>query len=101
MLNGRFKGVIQSTDILIVGERAVVNATITAGCVVIHGEVVGRVVATDRVELRGRARLIGDVEAPILVIDEGVLFEGHCRMTKTHQPELPAARDLAVVTLKR
>jgi len=101
MLNGKFKGAIRSNDTLIVGERAVVNATIVAGCVVIHGEVVGNVVANERLELRGGARLFGDVEAPVLVVDEGVLFEGHCRMTKTRQPELPASRDLSVVALKR
>jgi cytoskeletal protein CcmA (bactofilin family) len=101
MLNGRFKGVIQTNDTLIVGERGVVNATINAGCVVIHGEVVGNVLANERLELRGGARLFGDVESPVLIIEEGVLFEGHCRMTKARQPELPVSRDLSVVTLKR
>ena len=51
-------------------------------------------------ELRANARVFGDVEAPVVVIDEGVLFEGHCRMTKTRS-EAPAARDLSVVSLKR
>lgn len=101
MLNGKFKGVIQSNDTLIVGEKGVVNANIAAGSVVIHGEVVGNVVATERIELRGSARVFGDIDAPIVVIEEGVLFEGHCRMTKTRQPEVAAPRDLSVVSLKR
>jgi cytoskeletal protein CcmA (bactofilin family) len=105
MLNGRFTGEIESRDTLIVGEKGVVNASIRAGNVVISGEVVGNVVATDRVELRGTARMFGDVEAPVVVVEEGVLFEGHCRMTKAKPPEaVPApapTRDLSVVALKR
>jgi cytoskeletal protein CcmA (bactofilin family) len=40
LLNGKFKGEIISTDTLIIGEKAVVNATIRAGAVVISGELV-------------------------------------------------------------
>ena len=105
MLNGKFKGEIQSNDILIIGEKGVIKATISAGTVLISGEVVGNVLATERVELRGSARVFGDVEAPVVVVEEGVLFEGHCRMTKTRPTEpvvsTREARDLSVVTLKR
>ena len=101
MLNGKFKGDIHSNDTLIIGEKGVVNAAITAGAVLINGELVGNVLATERVELRGSARVFGDVEAPVVVIEEGVLFEGHCRMTKTRQPEASAPRDLSVISLKR
>src|SRR5256885_432550 len=91
MLNGKFKGDIQSTDTLIVGERGVVNARISAGVVRIHGEVVGSVLATERVELRGHARVFGDLDAPIVVMDEGVLFEGQCRMTKAREDPVQRA----------
>jgi cytoskeletal protein CcmA (bactofilin family) len=105
MLNGRFRGEIVSNDTLIVGEKGVVNASIRAGVVLINGEVVGNVNASERVELRGSARVYGDVEAPVVVIEEGVLFEGHCRMTKARPVEAapPAAstRDLSVISLKR
>lgn len=101
MLNGKFKGVIQSNDTLIVGEKGVVNANIGAGCVVIRGEVAGNVSATERIELRGNARVFGDLEAPVVVVEEGVLFEGHCRMTKARPAEAATTRDLSVVSLKR
>ncbi len=103
MLNGRFRGEIVSNDTLIVGEKGVVNASIRAGVVMINGEVVGNVSASERVELRGSARVYGDVEAPVVVVEEGVLFEGHCRMTKARPVEVaqPPARDFSVVPLKR
>jgi cytoskeletal protein CcmA (bactofilin family) len=87
MLNGKLHGEVRTPDTLIVGDKAVLNANIRAGTVMIHGEVVGNVVATERVELRGRARVFGDVEAPVVVVDEGVVFEGHCRMTRPGSPE--------------
>ena len=105
MLNGKFKGEIVSNDNLIVGEKGVVNASIRAGVVMINGEVVGNVLATERVELRGTARVFGDLEAPVVVIEEGVLFEGQSPMTKSPSAEStsPAAssRELAVVPLKQ
>jgi cytoskeletal protein CcmA (bactofilin family) len=89
LLNGKFKGEIISTDTLIIGEKGIVNATIRAGAVLISGEVVGGVLATERVEMKKSARVFGDVEAPVVVIEEGVLFEGHCRMTKERPAEAP------------
>ena len=38
-----------------------------------------------------------------IVVEEGVVFEGHCRMTKSSPPDVPAAkpqRDLSVVSLE-
>lgn len=102
MINGKFKGEIVSNDTLIVGEKAVIHATIRAGTVLISGEVVGDVFGSERVELRGTGRVFGDVEAPVIVVEEGVLFEGHCRMTKNRPAEADAVpRDLSVVSLTR
>ena len=101
MLNGKFSGEIVSSDSLIIGEKGVVNATVRAGIVLINGEVVGNVYASERVELRGTARVYGDVEAPVIVVEEGVHFEGHCKMTKGRAADVPsAARDATVVSLK-
>ncbi len=99
LLNGKFQGEIASADTLIIGEKGVVNATVRAGTVVVNGELVGNVHATERVELNGRARVFGDVEAPVVVLAEGVLFEGHCRMPKPADAE--PSRELSVVPLKR
>jgi cytoskeletal protein CcmA (bactofilin family) len=99
MLNGKFKGEIASNDTLIVGEKAVINASIRAGIVLVSGEVVGNVLATERVELRGTARVFGDVEAPVVVVEEGVVFEGNCRMTKPSAGASASAPE--VVSLER
>ena len=56
LLNGKFKGEIVSTDTLIIGEKGVVNATIRVGAVIISGEVVGGLLATERVEMKKAPR---------------------------------------------
>ncbi|MBI3456745.1 MAG: polymer-forming cytoskeletal protein [Candidatus Rokubacteria bacterium] len=103
LVNGRFKGEIISTDTLIIGEKGVINATIRAGVVVISGEVVGGLLATERLEMKKSARVFGDVEAPVVIIEEGVLFEGHCRMTKQRPVEAAPSREVpaSIVSLKR
>jgi cytoskeletal protein CcmA (bactofilin family) len=104
LLNGRLRGEITSNDTLVVGEKGVVNAAIRAGIVEISGEVVGNVSASERIELHPNSRVYGDIEAPVVIIDEGALLEGQCRMTKGRPKDLPAAnasRDPSVVPLKR
>jgi cytoskeletal protein CcmA (bactofilin family) len=102
MLNGRFKGEISSEDTLIIGERGIVAADVRAGRLVVSGEVTGTLRALERIDLKRTARVYGDVEAPVVVVEEGVLFEGNCRMARPSPvTEVPAGRDLAVVPLKR
>jgi cytoskeletal protein CcmA (bactofilin family) len=105
LLNGRVRGEILSNDVLVVGEKGVVNAAIRAGVVEVSGEVVGNIIATERIELHPNCRVYGDIEAPVVIIDEGALLEGQCRMTKGRPKEVPAtapaARDSGVVPLKR
>jgi cytoskeletal protein CcmA (bactofilin family) len=99
LLNGKFQGEIVSTDAVIVGERAAINASIRAESVVIMGEVVGNVLASGRIELKATARVYGDLEAPVVVLEEGVLFEGQCRMAAARSEE--TAQGPSVVPLKR
>lgn len=103
MINGRFTGELASTDTLVVGEKGVVKATISAGVVQISGEVTGTVTASERLELRATARLFGDVETPVLVIEEGALFDGQCRMTRTRTADTSGSGspDLSVIPGKR
>ena len=95
MLNGKLSGEITSSDALIIGDKGVINANIRVGSIVVGGEVTGNITATERIELKSTARVFGDLDAPVVVVAEGVLFEGRCRMTK------PAEPDLQVVPFKR
>jgi cytoskeletal protein CcmA (bactofilin family) len=79
-VDGHVEGEISAQDTLIVGERAVVTATISGTTVVIKGKVTGDINAKKRVEIRAPGKLYGNIVTPSLVIHEGVIFEGQCSM---------------------
>ena len=79
-IDGLVDGEIHCQGALTIGESAEVKAKITAEQVVVHGKVEGNVSAKEKIELIAPARLIGNIDAPKLVITEGVLFEGDCSM---------------------
>lgn len=79
-LDGAFKGEIKGTGTLLIGPAAKVEADIEAASVIISGEIIGEVNASERIELRAPGQLKGNINAPLVVMDEGVLFEGHCSM---------------------
>lgn len=81
-LDGRFSGEIQSNGTLIIGETAHVSAEIKVDTVIVSGEVHGNIVAQNRVEFHAPARHYGNIVSPVLIIDEGVLFEGNCEMSE-------------------
>src|SRR5215510_14843826 len=72
------------------------------GTVMINGKFIGNVFASERVELRGAAKVQGDVESPVVVLEEGVLFDGHCKMRNARSGDAAGeAREGTVVALKR
>jgi cytoskeletal protein CcmA (bactofilin family) len=80
-LDGHFKGTIESKDgVMIVGDKAVIQADILVHTATVSGEVSGNIRATSRIELHPPARVFGDLTAPVVVIDAGVVFHGNCTM---------------------
>jgi cytoskeletal protein CcmA (bactofilin family) len=88
-LDGRVNGnVFSEKGTLIVGERAVVEAQIRVGTAIIKGTVNGHIQAAERIEVHPPAKITGDIQAPVVSIETGVVFNGNCSMVK---PEpLPA-----------
>jgi cytoskeletal protein CcmA (bactofilin family) len=79
-VEGQVEGEVVASDALVVGETAVLNAQISGGTIVIHGKVTGDITASKRLEIRAPGRVYGNVTTPSLIIEEGVVFEGHCSM---------------------
>lgn len=80
VLNGKFQGELLSADTLIVGENGDLKADIQVGVAIVSGQLSGHITAKERVELRSTARMYGDIVTPVLVLEEGVIFDGHCKM---------------------
>jgi cytoskeletal protein CcmA (bactofilin family) len=79
-IDGKFTGTIVTNDVLVVGEGAKVNAEVSCGTIIVHGEVNGNVKAKIAVELHHPARMRGNVETPSLMVEKGVIFEGQTKM---------------------
>ncbi len=79
-VDGKFKGEIHSEGTLIVGEHANLDAKIKVGTAVVSGTITGDMEAKSRVELHSPARVTGNLSAPTLSVQDGVVFNGSCQM---------------------
>jgi cytoskeletal protein CcmA (bactofilin family) len=80
-IDGHFRGEVVSEGTLVVGDRALVEASIDVGAlIVLGGTVRGDVRAQRMVELHAPAKVFGNITAPQLAVDRGVLFEGQSRV---------------------
>jgi len=93
-IDGHFRGSILSAGTLVVGERAELEATISVGTLIVLGGIVrGDVRAQQMVELHAPARVFGNITAPQLVVDRGVVFEGRSRVADDSEAPPPARTD--------
>ncbi|MCP4550079.1 MAG: polymer-forming cytoskeletal protein [bacterium] len=79
-VEGEFEGEAECKETLEVGKTGVVKANLNVKDAVIAGKVYGNIKATSRIELQSGSHLEGDIVTKRLVIDEGVFFEGNCKM---------------------
>ena len=80
-IDGRIKGKLESAEgTVIIGEHAVLDADIHVGVAIIRGKIKGRVEASQRIEIHAPAQINGDIVAPTVAIDSGVIFNGNCIM---------------------
>jgi cytoskeletal protein CcmA (bactofilin family) len=80
MIKGKLKGKINATGDLYIGEKAEVEAMVTANMVSLKGKIRGNVVAHTRVELFASATVEGDITTPNVIMESGSRFNGICNM---------------------
>jgi cytoskeletal protein CcmA (bactofilin family) len=73
---GKLEGEIQTDGTLNLGDGAVINGNIDAQSVIVRGKVNGNVTAKEKIDIKAKAELFGDIRASKLVIEEGVTFVG-------------------------
>jgi cytoskeletal protein CcmA (bactofilin family) len=80
-VDGHLTGQINSENgTLIVSSGGRVDADINVATAKINGVVNGDIIARERLEFGRTAQVHGDIQTPVLVIEEGAIFEGNCRM---------------------
>ena len=82
-VDGHLSGRISSSSgTLIVGANGKVDANIEVAVAVIHGTINGDIIATQRLELGRAAKVNGNIQTPSLIIEQGAMFEGSCKMVQ-------------------
>lgn len=82
-IDGIFTGEITSEGTLIVGKDAKVNGEVFVNQLVLSGQIEGEIVAKKKVVLHKTANLVGSLNTPVLVIEEGAKVEGQVTMGKS------------------
>jgi len=79
-IDGVLQGEVRATDLLVIGETGSVTGTLRAPRLVVLGLVRGEVKGAQRIEVGPRGRLYATVETETLIVQDGGIFEGRCRM---------------------
>jgi cytoskeletal protein CcmA (bactofilin family) len=98
-VDGHLIGNVSSdTGTLIVGTNGQVDANIMVAAAMVNGTVNGDIIATEKLQLGRTARVLGNIQSPKLIIEEGAILEGTCSMIKALKAQDEAASAAAAAT---
>ena len=87
-VDGHLTGTVSSEGgTLIVGTNGQVDANIAVSTAMINGAVNGDIVATERIQLGRTAKVVGNIQTPRLVLEDGAILEGSCSMLKARDAQ--------------
>lgn len=87
-IDGTVEGIVRLNEgKLMIGPAATVKADITAGEVVVRGNLKGNIFARGRIEVRNDGSVTGDLTTPQVFIEEGALFKGSIEIEKLPEKE--------------
>jgi cytoskeletal protein CcmA (bactofilin family) len=85
-VDGHLTGKVSSdSGTLIIGTGGQVDANIRVAAAIINGTVNGDIIATEKIELGRTARVLGNIQTPVIMIEQGAVFEGNCTMLKARK----------------
>ncbi len=84
---GRVEGTITSTGKLLIAGGSTCKANVSANEVAIEGFIEGNVEATERVEIKAKGRISGDIVASRMTMGDGASIDGHVRIGNNAKSE--------------
>jgi cytoskeletal protein CcmA (bactofilin family) len=93
-IDGDFSGSIKTKGKVLVGKDGRADCNIEAGTVVVGGIVRGTISSTEKVIILSSAMVIGDIYAPRLIAEEGVIIDG--TLAIRGEGEVPRAEEVPV-----
>jgi cytoskeletal protein CcmA (bactofilin family) len=94
-IDGDFSGVIRTRGKVLVGRNGRAECTMHAGTVVVGGVVKGEITSTEKVIVLSTGLVLGNVTTPRLIVEEGVILDGSCRVTAPERPTADAGHSAA------
>jgi cytoskeletal protein CcmA (bactofilin family) len=88
-IDGKLRGEVRASAMLVIGESGHVDGTVHAASLIILGRVEGRVLEAERVEIGPRGVLRGAIETRALVVQEGGVLDGDCKVAAPRATILP------------
>jgi|GEM_PF-1492392 len=85
LVSGKVDGNVHATDFIRVTDTAVITGDLETGDAVIAGRIEGNVLCRTKVQLAQSASLLGDLRAARLIIEEGAVFNGTCKMPEDEE----------------
>jgi cytoskeletal protein CcmA (bactofilin family) len=90
VIDGEVEGTVELHDHrLTVGPNGKVQAGVKAREIVVLGAIHGNVEATDKIDIRKDARLVGDIKTARIVIEDGAYFKGSIDIIKAEGKPAP------------
>ncbi len=87
-VDGHLIGTVASeSGTLIIGTNGQVDANITVAAAMINGAVNGDIIASEKLQLGRTARVMGNIQSPRLIVEEGAILEGSCSMLKARESQ--------------
>lgn len=90
-IDGDFTGSITTDGKVLIGKNGRAECTIKAGTVVVGGVVRGNIVSAEKVTILSTGMVIGNITAPRLVVEEGVILNGTCAISKKNSADESSA----------
>ena len=91
-IDGEVEGTVECQEHrLTIGPNARVQAGLKAREIIIHGSIQGNVDATDKIDIKKEAKLVGDIKTSRIVIEDGAYFKGSIDISKATSGKPPQA----------
>jgi cytoskeletal protein CcmA (bactofilin family) len=103
-LDCNFKGDISALGTLIVCENGKIDSNIHVTSIICKGEILGNIIAEERVEILSSGKVYGDIWAPVVIVKKGATFEGNCmtkkvKVIQADEPDAEISKTSEVVNL--
>ena len=100
MIQGRIEGSIeQKASHLTIGSKGKIKADIHANHVLVQGEVIGDLYATEAVVVAASARVRGNISAPRVTLNDGAQFKGSIDMDAGENARIKPKAEAGASTL--